>query len=235
MLHALPFEDRRDSAAPTAVAHSSHPDAVRFMLEALRDPHAVAPWRREGFVHLAGTGGPDGVQAVRDARSKPGPRKPWWAHVDVAFIAANKRYVAIKSDAKGRTWMLFNTGVFGNYSDLFVVQKLGSSWGRPMFTGAWDGRTFNDEAPASFRGIAIQKLLGSEWIKIFPDDAANRKDTDGDGLTDLVEARLGTDPLKADTDGDGVPDAVDPCPNGPVRPLGDDEQIVAASRRPLLW
>lgn len=96
MLHALPFEDRRDSAAPTAVAHSSHPDAVRFMLEALRDPHAVAPWRREGFVHLAGTGGPDGVQAVRDARSKPGPRKPWWAHVDVAFIAANKRYVAIK-------------------------------------------------------------------------------------------------------------------------------------------
>lgn len=31
-------------------------------------------------------------------------------------------------------------------------------------------------------------------------------DTDGDGLTDVEEAQLGTDPLKADTDGDGLTD-----------------------------
>ena len=31
-------------------------------------------------------------------------------------------------------------------------------------------------------------------------------DTDGDGLCDLTEIRLGTDPTKADTDGDGYPD-----------------------------
>jgi hypothetical protein len=36
-----------------------------------------------------------------------------------------------------------------------------------------------------------------------------RRDSDGDGLPDLVERRLGTDPLKADTDGDGVPDGRD--------------------------
>jgi hypothetical protein len=34
-------------------------------------------------------------------------------------------------------------------------------------------------------------------------------DSDGDGLTDAEEARLGTDPLVADTDGDGVGDGIE--------------------------
>lgn len=42
--------------------------------------------------------------------------------------------------------------------------------------------------------------------------AALRKDSDGDGLPDVVEKRLGTDPLKADTDGDGIPDEQDANP-----------------------
>jgi hypothetical protein len=39
-----------------------------------------------------------------------------------------------------------------------------------------------------------------------------RKDSDHDGLPDLVEARLGLDPHKADTDGDGIPDGKDMNP-----------------------
>jgi hypothetical protein len=34
-------------------------------------------------------------------------------------------------------------------------------------------------------------------------------DTDGDGLTDIQEGQLGTDPANPDTDGDGVPDAAE--------------------------
>ncbi|MBK7398901.1 MAG: DUF11 domain-containing protein [Myxococcales bacterium] len=34
-------------------------------------------------------------------------------------------------------------------------------------------------------------------------------DTDGDGISDIVEKTLGTDPTKADTDGDGIPDGVE--------------------------
>lgn len=37
-------------------------------------------------------------------------------------------------------------------------------------------------------------------------------DADGDGLTNLREADLGTDPTLADTDGDGAPDPADVCP-----------------------
>ena len=34
-------------------------------------------------------------------------------------------------------------------------------------------------------------------------------DSDGDGLADMVELRIGTDPLLADTDGDGLRDRVE--------------------------
>jgi len=39
-----------------------------------------------------------------------------------------------------------------------------------------------------------------------------RKDSDGDGLTDIVEAKFRTDLNNADTDGDGVPDNLDMNP-----------------------
>ena len=37
-------------------------------------------------------------------------------------------------------------------------------------------------------------------------------DTDGDGVSDLVEVRKGMNPLDADSDDDGVADAADNCP-----------------------
>ena len=43
-----------------------------------------------------------------------------------------------------------------------------------------------------------------------------QQDSDGDGLTDLAEERLLTDPGARDTDGDGLEDAVDPLPAVPL-------------------
>lgn len=57
-------------------------------------------------------------------------------------------------------------------------------------------------------------------------------DADNDGLTDVREAALGTDPANADTDGDGLQDAVDPLPldfYNAVAPtmtiVGGDDQV----------
>jgi hypothetical protein len=56
-----------------------------------------------------------------------------------------------------------------------------------------------------------------------------RKDTDQDGLTDLVERRLGTDPGRPDTDGDGVPDGADRNPLVPrTRMLTDRQRLIQA-------
>ncbi len=230
-LRALPLKERNESAALTAVSHSSRPEAVVLMLGALGDPKAAFDWRQKAFRHLAGTGGSAGLQAVQAARTivRSAHRRhlPWYARLDPAQVESNAK-LGIKTDAKGRTWMLFHSAILGNYGDLFIVEKQSKLWGRPLFTGAWTERTFIQEAPKTFRGIPLKKLVATEWIRLFPDDAAIRKDTDGDGLTDLVEARLGTDPNKADTDGDGVGDAADSCPNAAPRPQGDGEKIIAA-------
>lgn len=228
-LRKLPKGDRErnDGAALSALAHSSHPDAVAFLLDALRDPKAPLERRIEAFRHLAGTGGVEGIAAVRAARAKPGPRKPWFERVELDKLDKRK-HISAKKDAKGRTWELFRSTILGNFSDLFLIEKRATGWGTPLFTGASTGSTFRNSAPKAFRGIPIAKLVATEWIKLFPEDATIRKDTDGDGLTDLVEVRLGTNPKKADTDGDGLSDAVDPCPTAAPRLLGDTEQIIAA-------
>jgi hypothetical protein len=44
-------------------------------------------------------------------------------------------------------------------------------------------------------------------------------DTDGDGVPDVDETRLGTDPTKADTDGDGIPDNVELSVSGGAGPF----------------
>jgi hypothetical protein len=48
-----------------------------------------------------------------------------------------------------------------------------------------------------------------DGIKLTFDIKKLRKDSDNDGLTDIVEAKLHTDMNKKDTDGDGVPDNLD--------------------------
>jgi hypothetical protein len=55
------------------------------------------------------------------------------------------------------------------------------------------------------------------------DGGTTGKDTDGDGLSDDEEAKLGTDPTKADTDGDGLSDSseVGPVKTSPADSDGD--------------
>jgi hypothetical protein len=47
----------------------------------------------------------------------------------------------------------------------------------------------------------VENALRAAGVSADPD-----ADSDGDGLTNLEEYCLGTDPMKADTDGDGIPD-----------------------------
>ena len=51
-------------------------------------------------------------------------------------------------------------------------------------------------------------------------------DDDNDGLTDVAEAALGTNPLLVDTDGDGVSDSVDAFPTNPAETTDTDGDTI---------
>jgi len=65
-------------------------------------------------------------------------------------------------------------------------------------------------------------------IPVGYDTRANMKDSDGDGLPNLMEEALGTDIGNADTDGDGVSDGDEVLKNK-SNPLGSGDQIISSS------
>lgn len=217
-----------DNSSISVIAKSRRPEAVKFLIDALQNPNAPETWRQEAFIHLAGTGGEAGVAAVRAAMPKPGPRARWQSRIKIEGTSRRAK-PREATDTQGRTWVLFQSAVLGNGTDYFMAQKIGKRYEEPIFLGFYDGDTWGKPAPTEYRKIPMAKLITTEWIRLFPNDPAIRKDSDGDGLTDLVEARLGTNPQVADTDGDGVRDDIDPCPNAAPRTLGDREKIVAAA------
>lgn len=70
----------------------------------------------------------------------------------------------------------------------------------------------------------VERYVTTTATPAVPDDPHlftppdGQRDTDGDGLTDAQERRLGTNPFSVDTDGDGVDDASDASPLGGEAP-----------------
>ncbi len=215
-----------------AVGRSRHPKAVAYMLEALADPKASRYQKSTAFLHLADTGGAAGREAVRRLKVKREPLAPWYERLKVNPSA--KSTLSIRDDDQGQTWALVRWDGLGRFDHLFIVPKAADGWGRPVFTGV-ESYVEPRTKPPVIRGVPLAKLVDSEWIRLFPNDPSLRKDTDGDGLTDLVEARYRTDARKADTDGDGLSDLVDPCPDVAPRALGETERVIAAAAQAMFF
>ncbi len=71
-------------------------------------------------------------------------------------------------------------------------------------------RQFDDAEEPDIRHVA--DTLVKDGLFLMLDLATLRRDTDGDGLTDIVETRLHTDLNNPDTDNDGIPDNLDLTP-----------------------
>ena len=74
-----------------------------------------------------------------------------------------------------------------------------------------------------------EKLGKGDWFTEFVGEPGLTRDSDQDGWTDMVEARLGTDPHNKDTDGDGLIDSEDMDPLAAPRTFGDEEHILEAA------
>lgn len=74
-----------------------------------------------------------------------------------------------------------------------------------------------DEGSITFPPVCLRTGPRQEGLVLVSTLGALRRDSDGDGLPDVVEERLMLDPLNPDSDGDGFPDGSDPAPHVPNR------------------
>lgn len=190
----------------------------------------------EAYNNLVRIGGDEGVRLVREAKHKRALLKPLAARVleDIrsGYHRNEKQPFSTRKDPSGRVFGLAHSIMLGDSDDIWLVEKINGQWTNPLLTGisTWVGRRIafrQDEDDEEHKSNA-KRQLEKNWVTILKSLSAIQKDSDHDGLTDLVEERLGTNPNKRDTDGDGTPDDVDPWPNAPSRPLSEEEAILAA-------
>jgi hypothetical protein len=72
-----------------------------------------------------------------------------------------------------------------------------------------------DERSITFPPVDLRTSPATKGLMLTSTLEALSRDSDGDGLTDVVEGRLMLDPNNPDSDGDGVPDGHDMVPNIP--------------------
>jgi hypothetical protein len=146
----------------------------------------------------------------------------------VAAIGESQDYDPLGEVSAGAYWVLLSSDG-------------GRTWGPPLYTG------LRLNQPYVVRAVSRLPLLAGDHLQVEVEiaelDASRitfppvlltpkrtakglyldiplellQKDSDGDGLTDLAEERLLTDPRSRDTDGDGLEDGVDPLPHAPFQ------------------
>ncbi|MBV8515964.1 MAG: hypothetical protein JO197_01050 [Acidobacteria bacterium] len=122
-------------------------------------------------------------------------------------------YWILRSTDGGTTWTPYYTGLRENMP--YVVARASTL---PLFDGASDRLRIEvdvkelDTSSITFPPVGLRLKREEHGLFLEFPLAELTRDSDGDGLTDLLEERLTTDPRDADTDGDGMADGVDALP-----------------------
>lgn len=194
-------------------------EAVEGLLHFLTRPDADVRLKMQSLLALAHMGTPEAVLAIEQFEQWAESRRiapPPFAFGPKEFAIYHFRPVdvqpASKATGPGETrWAIFQWDKFGRQhdqdgtADWWIARSLdGICWDQPLLVEGVGTNVPPDLDPAEFFLSAIR--LGERKLDPFT------LDSDGDGLTDLLEARLGTDLAGADSDRDGTPDGRDSNP-----------------------
>jgi outer membrane protein assembly factor BamB len=235
-------EFRATDSAMSAILESDDPRAVEFLIKLLDDPKANPYERKAAYWSLPAHGGQAGVDAVLRWRSFDRKLKPLADRLGLDTLGTAPkggergpmRLLAVHRDADGVLWGLGECAELGSREDLWLLRHDGKAWADAWFTGVTTQigdpkRPRVEPIPELVDGTPKEKFLKGGWVDKFVGEPALRKDSDADGLTDLAEKRLGTNPNKADSDADGLGDAEDGNPLVAARQLTEDEEVAAAA------
>ena len=163
-------------------------------------------------------------------------------------MADNTVNADASAQQNGVTYAVFIDSVFGDMDLLLLSQNADGTWSRPHLVPATIYPTMSDlrlksgptetlvlsfiQGPSPEPRI-LQALYGrrgapppSGGHELIIDLSEVYRDTDGDGLTDVEEQRLGLSPRNRDTDGDGIPDGDDTVPDFAPSTRSDEDLIL---------
>jgi hypothetical protein len=134
------------------------------------------------------------------------------------------------------------TGEIGNGGYwLHISEDQGATWQPPLYLGLQEMQPYVvrrasklpitngamlqlevhvrelDERSITLPPVDLRVRRSADDVYIERPLAELRRDSDGDGIPDVLEHKIRTDPLRADTDGDGLDDGIDPLPQVSVR------------------
>jgi hypothetical protein len=208
-------------------AESPLPCCIKPVTRAGRDEAAE---ESEDAARFAGFSFPDGFAPVRAERQKD----------EAVAIGVAQDYDPVGEISRGAYWVIRS-------------HDGGKTWGRRLYTGlrveapyvvqpASDLHLLQgdqlaievsirelDESSISFPPVALRAKREQDGLMLTIPFVDLERDSDRDGLTDLAEERLITDPANPDTDGDGLADADDPLPQVAWSGVMDDEASALAA------
>ncbi|HEX6642041.1 MAG TPA: hypothetical protein VF215_13060, partial [Thermoanaerobaculia bacterium] len=131
--------------------------------------------------------------------------------VDPAGEVALGGYWILRSRDGGRTWSEYYTGLRQNMPYVVVPASRLSLMDGDRLRIEVEVQEL-DTSSITFPPVALRLARTQKNLYLDLPWAELTRDSDGDGVTDLLEERIVTDPHDADTDGDAMPDAEDGLP-----------------------
>lgn len=141
--------------------------------------------------------------------------------------------IAQTTASDGTTYAIVSGNLFGGF-DFFLISSRAPAdpraWSRPKLADRSSaGRLRNASLTLGAGETLTLTFTGAQGARNLQISLLDvNRDSDGDGWTDMEEARLETDPHDPDSDGDGVPDGADVCPlyAAPKAEGGSDDAII---------
>ncbi len=211
-------------------------EAVNVLLEFLTHNRMDLQLKQHALTALGQIGTASAIEAVQqfDDWSKKRYAEPQLFQMGLQqstidhFAPYSVEPLAQTTDSENKTWALVPLNRYGKVDLWLTSLNEDNQWSGPIFLNF-------PEMPEPRRlsettwNIQCRLQVEGDSLKIECDNktyesqiSGHLKDTDKDGLPDIVEARLLTDPHNPDSDEDGVPDGEDSNPLTPRHKQTDD-------------
>ncbi len=201
--------------------------------------------KQHSLIALGNIGTQPAIDSIRQFEAwckkrftKPSPFRFGFKDLAVDHISPyNLSPLAKTTDEKNTTWAIFQWQCHSAVAEIWICKSLGDVlWSQPIlldlpgipefYPFSRKLRKWDDKCSFQIKNDSIKIVVDEKiWESRISDHLT---DLDGDGLPDLVEARLLTDPNGPDSDKDGLPDGRD-C--NPLTPKHNDTNDVTQIRQ----